>query len=260
MRSDGPVREEGPDIEKQGKEEDLERGGSSSQEQYIDNNGPSAVKILISQVDRLDQVSGVKGEHFCKTLESEKAERTDTVAPKKMGLVRADSVHEQCRVCQQQSEEALMDLGCHCRGELAKAHRSCIDMWFRTRGSNKCEICQQVTANVPIPEPLPSTNYWVWRIEPTFGASDFGQERERSCYSPIWIAFSILIGGLLLDVLISISLGVSALPVNIIIGVLIVLGLGTAMRLALECCHEWRMRRLVQRMDVNVNPGFQHAV
>ncbi|XP_068635793.1 uncharacterized protein [Aristolochia californica] len=180
MRSDGPVREEGPDIEKQGKEEDLERGGSSSQEQYIDNNGPSAVKILISQVDRLDQVSGVKGEHFCKTLESEKAERTDTVAPKKMGLVRADSVHEQCRVCQQQSEEALMDLGCHCRGELAKAHRSCIDMWFRTRGSNKCEICQQVTANVPIPEPLPSTNYWVWRIEPTFGASDFGQERERS--------------------------------------------------------------------------------
>ncbi|XP_068635792.1 uncharacterized protein [Aristolochia californica] len=237
MRSDGPVREEGPDIEKQGKEEDLERGGSSSQEQYIDNNGPSAVKILISQVDRLDQVSGVKGEHFCKTLESEKAERTDTVAPKKMGLVRADSVHEQCRVCQQQSEEALMDLGCHCRGELAKAHRSCIDMWFRTRGSNKCEICQQVTANVPIPEPLPS-----------------------SCYSPIWIAFSILIGGLLLDVLISISLGVSALPVNIIIGVLIVLGLGTAMRLALECCHEWRMRRLVQRMDVNVNPGFQHAV
>ncbi|KAJ6753450.1 E3 UBIQUITIN-PROTEIN LIGASE MARCH11 ISOFORM X1 [Salix purpurea] len=32
----------------------------------------------------------------------------------------------------------------------------------------------------------------------------------------------------LLDVLISITLGVSALPVNIIIGVIVVLGLGTA--------------------------------
>lgn len=32
------------------------------------------------------------------------------------------------------------------------------------------------------------------------------------------MAFAILIGGLLLDVLISVSLGVSALPVNIIIG------------------------------------------
>lgn len=41
--------------------------------------------------------------------------------------------------------------------------------------------------------------------------------RQR-CFSPLWIAFSILIGGLLLDVLVSVSLGVSALPVNIIIG------------------------------------------
>lgn len=43
----------------------------------------------------------------------------------------------------------------------------------------------------------------------------------QGCFSPLWIAFSILIGGLLLDVLISISLGVSALPVNIIIGITI---------------------------------------
>ncbi|XP_068651225.1 uncharacterized protein [Aristolochia californica] len=260
MRRHEPVGEESHDIEKQGKEEDLEKGGSSSGEQYVDKNGPSAVKILISQVDELNQVSGVQHEHVSKTVELEKAERTDTQTLKKVGLVRADCVHEQCRVCQQQSEEALMDLGCHCRGELAKAHRSCIDMWFRTRGSNKCEICQQVAANVPIPEPLPSTNCWVWRVDPAIEASNFVHERERSCYSPTWIAFSILIGGLLLDVLISISLGVSALPVNIIIGVLIVLGLGTALRLALECCHEWRLRRVVQRMDITVNPGFQHVL
>ncbi|CAA6666924.1 unnamed protein product [Spirodela intermedia] len=60
---------------------------------------------------------------------------------------------------------------------------------------------------------------------------------------PLWVAFCILIGGLLLDVLISISLGVSALPANIIIGVLIMLGLGTALRLSLECCHGWSLRR-----------------
>lgn len=102
-------------------------------------------------------------------------------------------------------------------------------------------------------------NYWIWRIEPAFGGSNMVQaERERvcsvcmivlsrqimiilffftiffspstfysykflqqGCFSPLWIAFCILIGGLLLDVLISISLGVSALPANIIIGMLL---------------------------------------
>ena len=44
---------------------------------------------------------------------------------------------------------------------------------------------------------------------------------EQGCFSPLWVAFSILIGGLMLDVLISITLGVSALPVKIIIGTLI---------------------------------------
>lgn len=51
----------------------------------------------------------------------------------------------------------------------------------------------------------------------------------------------------MLDVLISITLGVSALPVNIIIGVIVVLGLGTALRLTLEFCYEWSLRRAVQR-------------
>ncbi|ONK55832.1 uncharacterized protein A4U43_C10F1430 [Asparagus officinalis] len=161
-----------------------------------------------------------------------------TVAAAKKGfLPRDNSYHEQCRVCQQQAEEPLIDLGCRCRGDLAKAHRSCIDLWFQTRGSNKCEICQQVAANVSSPDSQPS-----------------------GCFSPLWVAFAILIGGLLLDVLISVSLGVSALPVNIIIGVLIVLGLGTAFRLALECCQDWGSRRHVQSMDIPINPGYHPAV
>ncbi|KAL0714636.1 hypothetical protein Bca4012_021615 [Brassica carinata] len=68
------------------------------------------------------------------------AEREES--PKKVCLSRNSSSHEQCRVCQQEKEEALIELGCLCRGGLAKAHRSCIDAWFRTKGSNQCEICQ----------------------------------------------------------------------------------------------------------------------
>ncbi|XP_042489683.1 uncharacterized protein LOC122069684 [Macadamia integrifolia] len=162
------------------------------------------------------------------------------------------------RVCQQQTDEALINLGCQCRGGLANVHLSCIEIWFRTKGSNKCEICQQVAVNVPPPES--QTNYWVWRVGPAFRESSVAQGRERGCFNPLWVAFSILIGGLLLDVLISISLGVSALPVNIIIGVLIVLGLGTALRLALECCHEWSLRRVVQRVETNVDASYHPAV
>ncbi|RVW91727.1 hypothetical protein CK203_024144 [Vitis vinifera] len=60
------------------------------------------------------------------------------------------------RVCQQEKEEDLIDLGCQCRGGLAKSHRTCIDTWFHTKGSNKCEICQQVASNVSPPESQPS--------------------------------------------------------------------------------------------------------
>ncbi|XP_039826187.1 E3 ubiquitin-protein ligase MARCHF11-like isoform X2 [Panicum virgatum] len=188
---------------------------------------------------------------------------TAAVAAKEAELARSDSFddYEQCRVCQQKTEEPLVDLGCRCRGDLAKAHRTCINVWFRTRGSNKCEICQQLAVNIPPPETQASTSYWVWRVDSTYGRGRGG--RERGWFSPLWVAFAILIGGLLLDVLISVSLGVSALPVNIIIGVLIVLGLGTALRLALECCQEWGSRRNVSNMPrmENIPPtGYHPAV
>ncbi|CAL9237051.1 unnamed protein product [Arabidopsis halleri] len=176
--------------------------------------------------------------------DSSREELVAQIPPKKeVSLSRNGSSHEQCRVCLQEKEEVLIELGCHCRGGLAKAHRSCIDAWFRTKGSNQCEICQVVAVNVTPPETQPTTNYWVWRIDPSYRQ----EERERGCFSPLWVAFSILIGGLMLDVLISITLGVSALPVNIIIGVIVVLGLGTALRLTLEFCYEWSLRRAVHR-------------
>lgn len=183
----------------------------------------------------------------------------DLESPRKPQLSRTSSYQEQCRVCQQEKEEDLIVLGCQCRGGLGNAHRSCIDTWFSTRGSNKCEICQHVAVNVAAPEPHAST-YWIWRMDPASSVAVAAQERQRGCFSPLWVAFSILIAGLLLDVVISLTLGVSALPVNVIIGVIVVLGLGTALRLALEFCHEWSVRRVVHRAEANVGLGYHPAL
>ncbi|KAF9600913.1 hypothetical protein IFM89_013820 [Coptis chinensis] len=265
MKNDG---EHCVDISKIDKQGVVGEGGSSMGD-FGNNGAQTVVTVVISNSELGNHVvaasSKMKGGSsssepklnvFTITSSTEAVQVTSAVSsPKKASLSRNGSGNLECRVCQQQAEEALIDLGCHCRGGLAKAHRSCIDTWFLSRGSNKCEICQQVAINVPPPETQPSRNYWVWRVDPAFRGPSTTPERERGCYSPLWVAFSILIGGLLLDVLISISLGVSALPVNIIIGVLVVLGLGTALRLALECCHELSLRRAVQIPNTNVTLG-----
>ncbi|XP_064990009.1 uncharacterized protein LOC135627731 [Musa acuminata AAA Group] len=230
--------------------------GTVPQEGPVDGSVPPlALSITIFQPDDISKpnISASKS-----AAASEAGDKIPGMAASKKGfLSRSGSYQEQCRVCQQETEEPLIDLGCRCRGELAKAHHSCIDTWFHTKGSNKCEICQQIAANVPFPESGPSVNNWVWRINTAY---IMGQERERGCFSPFWVAFAILVGGLLLDVLVSVSLGVSALPVNIIIGVLIVLGLGTSFRLALECCQEWGARRNLQLTQVTLNPGYHPTV
>ncbi|KAL3679554.1 hypothetical protein R1sor_022510 [Riccia sorocarpa] len=59
-----------------------------------------------------------------------------------------------CRVCQVNSspKEALMDLGCACKRDLAHAHRECAETWFRVRGNRKCEICGEIAQNVQLVE------------------------------------------------------------------------------------------------------------
>lgn len=110
---------------------------------------------------------------------------------------------------------------------------------------------------------------------------------QQRYFSPIWLAFAILIGGLLLDILVSITLGISALPVNLIIGkfitfivraiefhvmylfmvmkpgrtgVIVVLGLGTVLRLALEFFQEWNSTRGSRRVESNVTIGYFPAI
>ncbi|XP_020580116.1 uncharacterized protein LOC110024470 isoform X1 [Phalaenopsis equestris] len=236
------------------------RNSDRNQDPNSNSSAPDATAehhpVLTIVVSKPEEATNAKGDGS-KGTSPERQDKVSVIASAKKGfLPRSDSDCEECRICQQPSEEPLIDLGCGCRGELAKAHRSCIEIWFRTKGSNKCEICQQVAVNVPLLDSQPATNYWVWRVGSIYGGSNIGRRgRERGCVSPLWVAFAILIGGLLLDVLVSVSLGVSALPVNIIIGVLIVLGLGTALRLALECCHEWRSRRPARGTEIDMNPG-----
>ncbi|KAF3328008.1 E3 ubiquitin-protein ligase MARCH3 [Carex littledalei] len=210
-----------------------EDAGSGVAEQSVAHHVAPTISIVVTQPEEI------------KNAES----------PKKSAQLSDDGDRDLCRVCQQPSEEPLVDLGCRCRGDLSKTHRSCIDVWFRTRGSNKCEICQLILL-ISYFVLVEQTSYWIWRVDSRYGGREVN---ERRWMSPLWVAFAILIGGLLLDVLISVSLGVSALPVNIIIGVLIVLGLGTAIRLGLECCHELGTRTTVQRVDFNISPGYPAA-
>lgn len=236
------------DIEKQNAE-------ASNHGLATENVDQSVLTIVVSAGESLNsQAATVTTDPVGDIATTEKIAIVES--RKKLNLSRNSSHHEQCRVCQEEKEEELIDLGCHCRGGLAKAHQSCIETWFNTRGSNKCEICQQVAANVSPPESHAPTSYWIWRVDPSFRGTNISQERDRGCLNPLWVAFCILIGGLFLDVLISITLGVSALPVNIIIGVIVVLGLGTALRLALEFCHDWSIRRVVHQVEANVSIGY----
>ncbi|XP_078445914.1 uncharacterized protein LOC144714960 [Wolffia australiana] len=172
----------------------------------------------------------------------------------KKDLVRSRSYHDLCRVCQDLSDEPLIELGCKCRGELSKAHKSCMETWFESRGSNKCEICQQIAVNVPPPKSWPGKNYTVWRVDQVHHGSEvrLSSENERRGACPVCFALCILIGGLLLDVFVSLSLGVSALPVNIMIGALILLSLGTALRIGMRCHSEGTLRIFSRRRALTV--------
>ncbi|XP_048132599.1 uncharacterized protein LOC115747948 isoform X2 [Rhodamnia argentea] len=258
--ADKPSEDE-TDVEKQGEVVVLvrESGGAAAMDSLSTGmNQTTPVTIVVSGGD--SYVAPEPAAKDSKALECVVEELPSVGFPKKGYLSRSGSSHEQCRVCQEEKEEDLIDLGCQCRGGIAKAHRSCIEAWFHTRGSNKCEICQQAAANVPPPESHSTPSFWIWRIDPSYGGSGVPEQHGRACFSPLWVAFSILVGGLFLDVLISVTLGVSALPVNIIIGVIVVLGLGTALRLALEFCHEWGMRRAVQRVEANENIRYHPSL
>ncbi|OEL30747.1 hypothetical protein BAE44_0008231 [Dichanthelium oligosanthes] len=54
----------------------------------------------------------------------------------------------ECRICQEDDDEAYMEAPCSCKGSLKYAHRKCIQRWCDEKGDTICEIClQQFTPN-----------------------------------------------------------------------------------------------------------------
>nr|GEX81088.1 RING/U-box superfamily protein [Tanacetum cinerariifolium] len=56
-----------------------------------------------------------------------------------------------CRICMDELQEVAQDtlkLECHCRGELALAHKKCAVKWFSDRGNMICEICNHEVMNL----------------------------------------------------------------------------------------------------------------
>ncbi|XP_051144941.1 uncharacterized protein LOC127260922 [Andrographis paniculata] len=164
----------------------------------------------------------------------------------KLESARDSSACEECRVCRDENDEALIDLGCDCRGALAKAHLSCITRWFQTRGSNKCEVCRRVATNVSPHD----SHYWIWRVDPAHRDEEYYQ--RNSCRF-VSASLVILMFALALDILISTTFGLSAIPTNIIFGAMIFVGLIGSVRIAVEYLGGWNGRRGAQLQPLEAN-------
>ncbi|XP_020261525.1 uncharacterized protein LOC109837615 [Asparagus officinalis] len=65
----------------------------------------------------------------------------------------------ECRICQEEGEEAEMEAPCVCTGMMKFAHRKCIQRWCNKKGDITCEICNQVYApNYFAPQPRLSSD------------------------------------------------------------------------------------------------------
>lgn len=61
----------------------------------------------------------------------------------------------ECRICQDEDLESLLEAPCLCRGSLKYAHRRCVQRWCRVKGNTTCEICkQQFRPNYTAPPPV----------------------------------------------------------------------------------------------------------
>ncbi|KAI8012824.1 hypothetical protein LOK49_LG05G00400 [Camellia lanceoleosa] len=68
--------------------------------------------------------------------------------------VHLGRVERDCRICQLSLESTnpesgiAIELGCSCKGDLAAAHKSCAEAWFKIKGNKTCEICNSVARNI----------------------------------------------------------------------------------------------------------------
>ncbi|RRT48611.1 hypothetical protein B296_00043383 [Ensete ventricosum] len=72
-------------------------------------------------------------------------EKETNFSPKKKNI--GDGVFTgklvECRICQDEDEDANMEIPCSCCGSLKYAHRKCVQKWCNEKGDTTCEICLQ---------------------------------------------------------------------------------------------------------------------
>ncbi|KAG0538974.1 hypothetical protein BDA96_03G282800 [Sorghum bicolor] len=70
-----------------------------------------------------------------------------------LGKGKAKSgVMVECRICQEEGDEAYMETPCSCKGSLKYAHHRCVQRWCNEKGDTICEIClQQLKPNYTAP-------------------------------------------------------------------------------------------------------------
>ncbi|CAO2183225.1 unnamed protein product [Urochloa humidicola] len=84
-------------------------------------------------------------------------EQTDpsVVVPEDVQLAvgkATSGVMVECRICQEEGDEAYMETPCSCKGSLKYAHHRCVQRWCNEKGDTICEIClQQLTPNYTAP-------------------------------------------------------------------------------------------------------------
>ncbi|KAK3161606.1 hypothetical protein QOZ80_1BG0079230 [Eleusine coracana subsp. coracana] len=68
-----------------------------------------------------------------------------------MGKAKS-GVMVECRICQEEGDEAYMETPCSCKGSLKYAHHGCVQRWCNEKGDTNCEIClQNFTPNFTAP-------------------------------------------------------------------------------------------------------------
>lgn len=112
-------------------------------------NVRKGVENICQQEDNVDLEKGIK------PVENGELEESD-VAQASGGQEYQDDDGEddgRCRVCHLVFDGGLgtnetMQLGCHCKEDLAIAHRDCAEAWFKIKGNRVCEICGATAQNI----------------------------------------------------------------------------------------------------------------
>ena len=74
----------------------------------------------------------------------------DTEAEQKSSIVKSNGANpiDIEMGIQQHHQDALVELGCSCKNELALVHYACALKWFLNHGSTVCEICGKAAENI----------------------------------------------------------------------------------------------------------------